>query len=344
MSASTTTALKEEDFRACFDVLQRIAEGARRIIYVFVLVYGAMLLWALNAVIYPAEQERLVQIQDAAVRTVSCLETVIAKEQLSADCISILQGEHLTPPDRIKRKLNLQQFDANGSPAALSRTSGERRNAITPQDAQAMELDYLRGKIATAYANSSQTAQFHVPILGIVSDRTWLWLVNLTLGLLFYYLLRDSLANFSGLLAYITRNLASERTDFELLRTTQVVTASPGRFGNVWKLLLIAAIFALPLWVSGLLIYDWINNLFPPASTLAPHDRGTWRLRSIIVPYNRSFSSEPEAWGGILTALAFFWEAWLYCAVLRSVGRLFTLSRQVGAGVAIPLVRSGGSE
>jgi hypothetical protein len=334
VKAHAPPAPKEGEFRACFDVLQRTGEGARRTIYVFVLVYGAMLLWALNAVIYPAEQQRLIQIQDAAVRTVACLETVIAKEQLDADCISVLGGEHLTPPDGIKDQPKSQQFAPNASPAASSPSSVAPRYAITPQDAQAMEFDYLRGKIANAYANSAQTAQLHVPILGIVSDRTWLWLVNLTLGLFFYYLLRDSLANVAGLLAYITRDLASERTDFELLRTTQVVTASPGRLGNVWKFALIAAIFALPLCVSGLLIYDWINYLFAPASALTSNDRGTWQVGSIVVHYNRSFSAEPEAWGGLVTAFAFFWEAGLYYAVLRLGGRLFEISRQIGAGLS----------
>lgn len=335
MSASGPAEAKEAEFKACFDVLQRIGDGARRTIYVFVLVYGALLLWALNAVIYPAEQRRLVQIQDAAVRTVSCLEMVIAKEPLDAYCISILRGEHLTPPDRIRGQPNPQQPAAGASLAAAAPPStATRRNVITPEDAQAMELDYLRGKIANAYTNSAQTAQFHVPILGIVSDRTWLWLVNLTLGLLFYYVLRDSLANVCGLLTYTTRELASERTDFELLRTTQVVTASPGRFSSVFKFLLIAAIFFLPLFVSGLLIYDWVIHLFPHAAALAPHDRGSWRVGAMVVHYNLSFFAEPEGQGGVLTVFAFLWEGLLYLAVLRSVSRLFRISRQIAAGLS----------
>ena len=97
---------------------------------------------------------------------------------------------------------------------------------------------------------------------------------------------------------------------------------------------LIAVIFALPLCVSGLLIYDWINHLFPPAAGLTPHDRGTWRLGAIFIHYNNSFAAEPEAWGGLLTAFALFWEALLYYAVLRLVGRLFNISRQIGAGLS----------
>ena len=50
-------------FKHCLDSLQKSGETARSTIYTFVLVYGALLLWALNTVVWPAEQQRFGQIK-----------------------------------------------------------------------------------------------------------------------------------------------------------------------------------------------------------------------------------------------------------------------------------------
>src|SRR5689334_6410812 len=86
--------MTNEEFKQCFDVLQRSGEGARSTVYGFVLIYGALLLWALNAVIYPAEQQRLGQVTENAAVVISCLvelEDLNRIESISDHCKKVLK-------------------------------------------------------------------------------------------------------------------------------------------------------------------------------------------------------------------------------------------------------------
>src|SRR5690349_15781398 len=74
MSAyDSSEEMKMEDFKQCFDVLMRISENARTTIYTFILIYGALLLWTANAVIYPGEQHRLGRVLQANAEVIKCL-------------------------------------------------------------------------------------------------------------------------------------------------------------------------------------------------------------------------------------------------------------------------------
>ena len=65
--------MRDEDFRDCLNSLQRNGEGFRSIVYAFIVAYGTLMLWALNAIVYPIEQDRLALLQKSAVDVLGCI-------------------------------------------------------------------------------------------------------------------------------------------------------------------------------------------------------------------------------------------------------------------------------
>ena len=45
----------------------------------------------------------------------------------------------------------------------------------------------------TSMTNQHRSAEVTIPFIGVSSDRNWLWLVNIVIGIFILYLLRDSL-------------------------------------------------------------------------------------------------------------------------------------------------------
>ena len=64
--------MNPEEFQQFFAVLQKSGETARSTIYVFVLIYGAMLYYGANTYIYPMNQHLLTAIQDQINKSTGC--------------------------------------------------------------------------------------------------------------------------------------------------------------------------------------------------------------------------------------------------------------------------------
>lgn len=64
--------MKPELFDQFFAVLQRSSETARSTIYIFVLIYGAMLYYGANTYIYPMNQHQFINIRDQINKTDGC--------------------------------------------------------------------------------------------------------------------------------------------------------------------------------------------------------------------------------------------------------------------------------
>src|SRR5690348_16305670 len=79
-----------------FAVLQKIAEAFRSSVYGFVLVYGALLLWAVNSFIYPAELQRLGQIRRMAALTLFCIVNIWLRNKCRALWRATFLGKHVS--------------------------------------------------------------------------------------------------------------------------------------------------------------------------------------------------------------------------------------------------------
>ena len=120
-----------EDFNMLFGALQRSAETARSAFYAFVIVYAAMLFYAMNTFVYPVSQNLL-----SAVR-----------EQIDS-------GKDCEP----------------GHAGPLCLKAAPPLDRLNAEDA-AHVLGYFQDR-------STDDRVFHVPLIGLNSDRNWFWLIN----------------------------------------------------------------------------------------------------------------------------------------------------------------------
>jgi len=358
MASESSLKMNDDDFKQCFDVLQRHGEKARSTVYTFVLVYGALLLWALNAIVYPAEQQRLGQSIRKQVEVLKCLIILETKE-----------GSQQTGEESPQTK-EFKELKEKTCPEILHDTSLYYRikHSIVAEYPGAKLFDFP--KIDSTYQEhvtqyqldkSSEVARFNVPIIGIASDRTWLWLINITLGPLFYYIIRDSFTS----LSYLLRNLYRSSTDrpirLMLLSTAQIVSSSTQKItwqenpvGNkrpssLGKLMVMSLIFMLPIYVSGLLLYDWYYFASRPGDIACNIGHSNIIVRGLCVfgikDHYSEFFEEPEFFGGLLTIPILLWEIALFLQIRKLLVGLSGLHRKIrnsatgGGGTASGLGR-----
>jgi hypothetical protein len=80
--------MSPEVFDQFFAVLQRSGDTARSTIYVFVLIYGAMLYYGANTYIYPINQHLLTTVQDQINKTDDC-----DKQPAGTPCLAVSDGQ-----------------------------------------------------------------------------------------------------------------------------------------------------------------------------------------------------------------------------------------------------------
>ena len=330
---------EDADFGKCFDVLQRIGESARSTLYAFVLIFGALLLWALNAVVYPAEQQRLGQVKLKQAEMIECLIASETPGNAPEECAGILKDTSLD----YQVKLDMSKF--------IARHGGKI-------DLFQIDSSYLQHEIQYQLDKSSEMAQFHVPIIGISSDRTWLWLVNLTLGPLFYYILKDTLSNMTYLLGNLYEKFSDKKNWMMLLSTTQILSSSTQQItigkshigskslSSFVKITMMCLIFFIPIIVSLLLFYDWyslvsqkgdVNCLVAtlisgvPPIHKAPEKNAVIRFICHFGIKNTysGFFKEPEFLGGMLTIPLLFFEIVLFSQICKLIKGLSGLHQKI---------------
>jgi hypothetical protein len=314
--------ISDPDFGKCFDTLQRSAENFRSTLYAFVLIYGALLMWTLNAYVYPAEQNRLGMLQQQAAEFIRCLQQA---EELAP---------LLTQNDLERHTANWQQLGETCRerlPATLYFTErlGRGSNAqgnskVSDADIQKADLSLYTNQVSIQQQKAAEIAEFHVPFVGIVSDRSWLWLVNCTLGLFFYQLIKDQLANLHRLLQFLAARIENNPARQVLLATSQVITSTSitlrGQHSRV-KTPIIAGVLAMPIVAAIFLIGDWLYLLLRPDPT---------PVSVLWISLSRTFLHEPEAYGGLVAIAVLFLELLLYTQIVRQVRRLMRLHDHIG--------------
>jgi hypothetical protein len=309
--------MANEDFKQCYDVLQRLGDRSQSIIYAFVLIYGALLLWSLNAIVYPSEQQRLGQILKKDAHIIKCLASFESKDTVDRACADTLNESSLD---------YLVKLDP-----AFEIAPGAKQFDLSKIDSDFIlhELQYQRDR-------SSQVSQFNVPLFGVTSDRAWLWIVNITLGPLFYFLIRASLANVRFLETMLYERNKDQPVRLLLLSVTQVISSSPQKIDlrgkdsgaagpmSATKFAVLCVIFTLPMIVSGLLLCDWFYF-------------------SIMVG-SPEFRREPEFIGGILTVPVLLLEGWLWIHICILLSVLFETHNGIRRLLRSPVIgRAEGS-
>ena len=147
--------INPEVFAMLFGALQRSAETARSAFYAFVIVYAAMLFYAMNTYVYPVSQHLLSTVQ----------------EQIGSgrDC----EPGHVGP-------LCLR--------------------AAPPLDR--LNAEYAAHVLGYFQDRSTDERVFHVPLIGLNSDRNWFWLINVAGSFLLYTLIRGAVQKYHQLAEY----------------------------------------------------------------------------------------------------------------------------------------------
>ena len=293
----TTAGLTDDEhFKQCFDLYQRISENARTTVFTFVLIFGALLLWALNAIVYPAEQQRL--------------EEVIAKNVKTIICLALFESNSDSDP----------RFTSSGCPNKLKNTSLDYRADPSQKlkailDATSLspvktDGEYIKHEIQYQFDKSADVARFNIPLIGVASDRSWFWLVNLVLGPFLLLVVRDSAANVRRLLARLYESSHGQPVRLILLSATQIISSSSVNAGKISgtslaKSIVMNGIFALPIAVSGIVLYDWYSYSIVSVGDIKCNELGkdAGAIISFLCEHglrqtSSEFVSEPEFIGG----------------------------------------------
>ena len=348
----------DDGFDKCFDALQRSSDNFRSGIYIFVLVFGGLLMWSLNAYLYPAEQNRIGHLKDGAVQAMQCIQqgtnvkSNVSREDVLTGQRSWLEATQAFPEcrdylanslyflsARPERNDKAAATGATKSSAEWEQTSPPLRGrmlglpisaaASGPEDlrlkALDIDIDILKTQIENQHARAAGISQFNVPLLGLVSDRSWLWLISCTLGLFFYQVIVSQLSNMHRLLDYLATRINSEPRRL-LLATNQVLTASnetAGGTGNIIAWVIMRTILAMPLIALGLLFIDWHYLLF---TVEVGKDPGHAPALGTI---NASFLHDPEFIGGLVAMVVAIIEVTVLLRIYRLMNELGALHRKI---------------
>lgn len=300
-------SMSDEEFKQCYDVLQKLSDSSRKVIYAFVIIYGALLLWALNSVVYPSEQQRLGMLLRKDKDIVNCLGRMEMRDELDATkCSQSVLGNSL---DYLYRKDNGTLTHGDGISKELP-----AETEATKLELAKLDSNFIEHELQYQLDRSSQVSQFNIPLLGVTSDRSWLWAVNVVLGPLFYFLIRASLENVISMMDRLLEVSAGRLVRLLLLSVLQVISSSPQRVDlhgqtsgtsaatSVLKSLFICSTFSLPILVSILMIYDWYY---------------------FVESGDVDFVKGPEFYGGILTCFVGLLEIWLLYNIIILLTKLF---------------------
>ena len=262
--------MDSEDFTPLFAALQKSAETARSAFYAFVIVYAAMLFYAMNTYVYPISQHLFSSVRDEISSGRDCDPGHVGPLCLRA-----------SPP-----------FD--------------KLNA----DYAAHVLEYFQDR-------STDERVFHVPLIGLNSDRNWFWLINVAGSFLLYTLIRGAVQKYHSLLAYLFEENRQEKSRVVLLNTTQIITAGdlPAGHGrrqgsSIWsESFAIRCLLLMPIIVSATIIFDWLYLLY----TAGDRPAFMQQYAALI--------------GFVVTVGALCWQVRMFQRILGTIYQLFEVDR-----------------
>jgi hypothetical protein len=263
--------MSPEDFTMLFGALQRSAETARSAFYAFVIVYAAMLFYAMNTYVYPISQHLLSAVQ----------------EQIGSarDC----DPGHVDP------------LCLKAAPP-LDRLNAEYAAHI---------VEYFQDR-------ATDERVFHVPLIGLSSDRNWFWLINVAGSFLLYTLIRGAVQKYHRLADYLLNENKEDTARMMLLNTTQIITSGdrPADRGgrtrgfSFWgEDFAIRCLLLMPIMVSMTIAFDWLYLLE------TADDRWAFLHQYALLI------------GFVVTAAALWWQIRMFQRIMTTIHRLFEVDR-----------------
>lgn len=221
--------MEKNDFDDHFKVLDKAGDRTRSVMYAFIIINIALLMYSLNVFTYPVQQYAF----DDVNLQVRC------RYQTSKD----------PKCDQVKDAL-----------------AHETEN---PRLTDKIEQDFLDHQLSLFYDNSVALRTFKAPILGFETDRDLLWLIFPLIGMVSYYIVWSALAQLVGVFRFLVDRNQTDAMRLRMLKSILVISAplSDERGGEItlfyqilWRVIAIV-VFAIPFIVTALMIADQTNAI-----------------------------------------------------------------------------------
>jgi hypothetical protein len=341
-------AFSDEDFKLCLDALNRAAENSRSTFFAYVVIFGALLVWALNAIIFPAEQQRIGEIRTKQIYAIDCM---IRVENFKDSYLSPSSPQGKVDADKRKQDLDAiekcsHDLQETSLDVVYAPETGQKKLASAKVDLLRLDTEFMQHQINYQVDRSNEMSKFNIPLIGVASDRTWLWLISMILGPLLYYIIKDSLSNLHYLLNYLYDRSTGNPTRLALLSMAQVITASAQRVPHgrasggtsdresIAKLIVLSLVLLLPVVLSILVLYDW-QYLIRDGHDQCDAARvfaAQYLCKAGLITQVSNFFGEPEFWGGLLTIPALLFELALFARIIMLLRKLSEMHQLVRGG------------
>jgi hypothetical protein len=214
--------MEKSQFDDYFAVLGKASDQARSVIYVFIIVYIAMLLYGLNTFVYPHGQLTYTELR----LQVRCLYHPEGAQCQTREIQEFLASSKLPPPPE--------------------------------ENTENIERSLWTHKLQLFYDDSVTRRTFKFPILGWETDLEFLWLIFPLIGMISYYILGLSLSRTIELFRFLLNRNQTDAMRLRLVHSTVVITAPLGGehseiklfYRAIWQVLALF-VLAIPIIISS---------------------------------------------------------------------------------------------
>jgi hypothetical protein len=222
--------MSKEEFDAYYAALDKGSDRARSVIYVFIIVFTAILFYMLNSFVYPSRQYTFDTIREIA----SCRYDAQDRD-LCAQDLGLATLQHLNLPPKLIDQI---------------------------------EQGLWQHELTLSYDDSVALRTFQFPIFGITTDRDLIWVIFPFIGILGYYIVWLSLAKVVTMFNHILAGNSADPVRLRLILSTQVLTAPMnnenaevgGIFRPIWMAISVS-VFFVPVITGAVALLDQVNGL-----------------------------------------------------------------------------------
>jgi hypothetical protein len=218
-----------------YKVLDKASDRARSVLYVFIVVHLAVLLYGLYGFAYPARQYNYDEVREY----IQCLH-----EPMNGVCTKRAKAADKTWPE------------------------ANEPIKTWPDVKEPIGQTFWAHQMQLSYDESVAARTFKFPIFGLETDRDLLWLIFPMIGIIGYFIVWAGLTRLSGMFKFLWDRNWSDPVRLRLIQST-VVSSRPvsnhgrvltGIYQIVWELVAVL-VFAIPVFVVLLMMADQTNAI-----------------------------------------------------------------------------------
>ncbi len=195
--------MRDEEFDDYFKVLQDASDRLRTVIYAFIIVNIALLLYAISAFVYPVNQ--------------FAYDTV----NLNARCV--IDVDKTTNNADLGRSGGASA-NVKSDPSCAPIAQWLKDHKVTPDMSHDVSVSIWEHQLANAYDESVKTRSFSFPVFGLQTDRDILWIMFPLVGIIGYYILLLALDSVNRTFSYLLDSNPDHPVRQRLLHSTLVIT------------------------------------------------------------------------------------------------------------------------